>query len=786
MASSTLDIPTTSNISPASVNFIVSGRYEGEMSAPTAGLDLLDLRIDVDQRYPNSPVMNRISGDFYQLNKITVPGSPPLVSRVYRESWIVSNPQLTKHADRVTIVGSVVFWKGIHPPTTLQIVIKNPQSGVSTIAEVSLTSAGGQPVLYKCGRKSDAFREVEMEIDICASVNNFPTLPGFLTTDHPVRPAGTIMRTLNIEESYREAGVLVSISPTHDVIDDSDAQFDSWSAAELHDVMEKSFSKIGGSWPQWAMWGVLAGRYDNPGVGGLMFDAAAAFGGAGSAPERQGFAVFRNHPWFDALTSAPPGTRDEAAAARQFLYTWVHEAGHAFNFLHSWNKNRPDALSWMNYDWRYDNLHGADSFWSNFNFRFDDEELIHLRHGNRASVIMGGDPWASGGHLESPPEAEYLAAPPGALSTIDGDVPVEFLIRSKPYFEFMEPVSIELRIRNLLPNLTLNLDTRLNPEYGGVVIHIRRPDGRILEYSPVMCKLAVPGYKQLLPLVIGDEPGDDRYSEEVGLSYGRYGFYFDEPGEYLVRALYQGAGDLLIPSNIHRLRVGTPVSRDLDITAQDFFSYEIGMSLYLEGSRSQSLEKGFNLMSHMSEKYADSLLGAKLAATVANSLTQPFFSIEDRDKGPQPQTLKLTKLHNADPEAALQKTTTAVELIRNRNDKDLNLSYRQIVGQRVDCLLALQRTEDARTELNKLHDDLQNTGANPPVLRRIRTLSEQIDAGGATGRQKLWERVRVQDRKADEVLVNEQTDRERIAKTQSELTEKAKRLRKIRLKRDVQ
>ena len=47
----------------------------------------------------------------------------------------------------------------------------------------------------------------------------------------------------------------------------------------------------------------------------------------------------------------------------------------------------------MNYDWRYDSTNGPDSFWSHFEFRFDDEELVHLRHGNRSAVIMGGDPW---------------------------------------------------------------------------------------------------------------------------------------------------------------------------------------------------------------------------------------------------------------------------------------------------------------------------------------------------------------------------------------------------------
>lgn len=748
-----VDCPSTGNPSPASTEFIVSGRYEGEMSAPTAGLDLLDLRLDVDRRYPNSPVMNRISGDFYQLNKITVPGSPPVISRVYRESWIVSSPQVARQADQVTITGLVTFWKGIHPPTTLQISIRNPATAVNTIADVSFISAGGQPALYNCTRRSDAFRELEMEIDVCASVNNAPILPNILTTDHPVRPGGMTQRTLTIEESYREAGVLVTIPPAHDVIDDSDPQFDAWSAAELHDVMESNFSKIGGVWPQWSMWGVLAGRFNEPGVGGIMFDAAAAFGGAGSAPERQGFAIFREHQWFEDLTTPPPANRDQAAAARQFLYTWMHEAGHAFNLLHSWNKNRPDSLSWMNYAWKYDNLHGADSFWSNFSFRFDDEELIHIRHGDRASVIMGGDPWASGGHMEAPPGAEHLAVPPSALSTIDGTVPLEFLIRSKPYFEFMEPVAIELRIRNLLPDLALTLDTRLNPEYGGVVIHIRRPDGRIIEYSPVMCKLAFPDYRTLEPLREGVERGDDRYSEEVVLSYGRYGFYFDEPGEYLIRALYQGAGDLLIPSNIHRLRVGSPLTRDLDITAQDYFSYEVGMNLYLEGSHSQYLRKGFNVMAEMSKKYADSLLGAKMAATVANSFTKPFFSVGDRPKDPQvKEKLTLKKTYDADPETALQITDTAVDFIRNRNEKALNLSYRQLVGQRVDCLLSLNREADAQQELQQLHDDLEKTGANPPVLRNIRALAEDIEATGTTRVQKLWERVRAQDRKAENVM----------------------------------
>jgi hypothetical protein len=33
---------------------------------------------------------------------------------------------------------------------------------------------------------------------------------------------------------------------------------------------------------------------------------------------------------------------------------------------------------------------GAAAFWSTFSFQFDDQELVHLRHGTRNAVIMDG------------------------------------------------------------------------------------------------------------------------------------------------------------------------------------------------------------------------------------------------------------------------------------------------------------------------------------------------------------------------------------------------------------
>ena len=410
--------------------------------------------------------------------------------------------------------------------------------------------------------------------------------------------------------------------------------------------MVQYYKGAASGWPRWEIWGFMASEYVQPEVGGIMFDAAILRGAANDGePDRRGFAVFRKHSWFSALDKPEP-TDPEAKvryirAQRQLLYTWVHEAGHAFNFLHSWDKNRPDALSWMNYDWRYEQRHGAGSFWSNFAFRFDDEELIHLRHGDRSSVIMGGDPWSSGGQIEAPPGAEYLTAPPAAMSKVEGQPPLEIKLRAQPYFEFMEPVLIEARVRNLFDGFPIDVDPRFNPEHGGVIYFIRRPDGRIVEYAPILCKLSAGERIELKPSRKGHE-GEDRFSQEVFLSYGQYGFYFDRPGDYHIRAVYQGLGDVLIPSNILRIRVGHPFKPEVDIKAQDYFTPGVGMLLYLYGSRSPALSNEWQFLLKLADEFKKSMLGVAPFAGPGQRPAQALLRAGHRKEGRLPDAISHT------------------------------------------------------------------------------------------------------------------------------------------------
>jgi hypothetical protein len=673
------------------------------MTGPRPGRSALDLRVDIDPRHANSPVMDRISGDFYTVFRQVWPNRPPFSWQIYRESWIVDAPAVAWSRCEVVITGRVRFYTGSHPATTVRVRI--PWRAFATVgpAEVTFTESGGSTSSYSCPRRSDCFRSVTMEADVAQSVNVAPLLPSYDTHAHATRPPGLPQRTLTFEEAYDEAGICVNVAPTHTVIDDSDPAFTTWSDSELHDALETHFSFFGTT-PTWHVWGAMVGTHDEATTAGIMFDYGTVYGGPGRLPERQGFAIFRGHPVFNNLPPAAPTTPAEAEALRYFLYVWVHEAGHAFNFLHSWDKGRPDALSWMNYP-QY-----VTDYWSDFEFRFDDEELIHLRHGNRSEVIFGGDPWSTGGHLE---------VPVGAMAQMEGNAPLELLVRSKDYFEYLEPVAVELRLRNLSPDLPIGVDARLNPDYGRTTIYVRAPDGRIRQFTPIIQKEGTEKLLLLAP-VGSDVSGADRYSESVMIAFDKFGFLFEEPGEYLIRAAYQPSADMQILSPMHRVRVGRPVSREEDRLAQDVFSHEVGMSLYLGGSQSPFLRKGMDQLEDLAQRYPASPVGARAAIVVANSIAKPFFRIDD------PVTPVLTQVHEADPGRALAMTSPALEQFKETDDPALNLAYHQLVRSRVGYLLDQGQAKDAKRELTSLQGDLEKRGVNESVLNDIKADAAQL------------------------------------------------------------
>jgi hypothetical protein len=331
---------------------------------------------------------------------------------------------------------------------------------------------------------------------------------------------------------------------------------------------------------------------------------------------------------------------------------------------------------------------------------------------------MGGDPWSSGSHLE---------APNLSMTQIEGKSPLELIVRSKDYFDFMEPVIVELRLRNLLTETSVMIDKRFAPEYGGVAVYIQKPDGHVVQYDPLICAVGKP-QTQLLAAAGSGDAGNDRYSREVFLSYGSSNFYFDRPGEYRIRAVYQGLGDVLIPSQTHRIRIGAPLTREVDRTAQDYFTDEVGLTLYLQGSRSPYLAKGSKVLEDMADRYGTTELGAKIAMTLANGVSRPFYRVRRAEGAPdQPggRSAAMVQTATADPRQALAMTEQALDLYQNDSNKVSNLAYRRVVQRRADYHEAAGTPGQAKQELQQLAQDLSKRGANATVVNRYQLLANR-------------------------------------------------------------
>src|SRR5262249_51225250 len=160
-------------------------------------------------------------------------------------------------------------------------------------------------------------------------------------------------------------------------------------------------------------------------------------------------------------------------------------------------------------------------------------------------------------------------------------------------------------------------------------------------------------------------------------------------------------------------------SREEDRRAQDFFSYAVGMSLYLQGSRSPYLRKGMEQLEEVANRYADSDLGAKAALVLASSLVKPFHRIEkptfaivpDRKILNAPSTAASAppsgkvkgEVVKPDPEAALRWTEKALAQVKAEpkggSHRDSNLLYSHVVAQRAALFEKLDRKDDARQEV---------------------------------------------------------------------------------------
>lgn len=655
----------------------VRGRYR------SAGVGFqLELRVDVDGRRP----MKRLSGDFFSVSGGTTS---------YFGSFVVNAPTVTTTATQVKVEGLGTYTWAAGAPFVRVTIPRTTLFQPAKPATVQFITPPNTPgASYLCQFGSSYFRTILFEQDSVAGSVPFVSYDTGSLPQPPSSPA----RVLTVPKAFQEAGLDVQVAGAPNVIPISAAGAGAapkWSDSELHNAMANHFSLFANV-PQWRVWLLVATSHDG-GYRGIMFDYSDAF-------QRQGCAVF-----YDAIKGS------DAASQRAQLRTYVHELGHAFNLLHSWQKNlaNPPAplgpngglgdLSWMNYAWKYQppppTPGGEAAYWSSFPFHFTDNEVVHLRHGFYRNVIMGANPFGKGAAEVDPDLFDQPVVDNSGLS---------MELRCKDGFEYGEPVVVELK---LSATDLRGRDTHgyLHPNDDFVSIAIRQPSGRTIVYRPMLRRCADESRTIRL------DPGQPAIYDSAYIGFGRDGFYFEQPGQYALRAQYVAADGSRIMSPVLRLRVRPPASKEDERIGELLLDEPQGQILALLGSDAETLRAGNEALDTLLEQHGRHPLSV-YARLVKGINAERDFKDLTADKE--------LRVRRAKPKESVE-LLSSVEQASTKDEGVDNITLNMAMRRLARAEARAGNPEQATKVMDRMVGIFTKKGLNPHVLQ---TVSREADA----------------------------------------------------------
>jgi len=522
--------------------------------APARG----ELRVDIDGPQP----LRRLSGVITQ----------GVADRLH---WVANvgpvDPQGTQWR------GSIWYRNGTNvllPHTTVELRLRT----VDGEREAEVRFSGTAPPKTRVYRRKSAyFHPVEFEFDAVAGVTPILT---YATHSHPNRPAGLPAEALAIETVFRRAGFDVTTGPPGTVPSGAAGPGATWSNSEMHDAMRIYWSRFAGI-AQWALWVFFAPRHDDgPSLGGIMFDDIGP-------QHRQGTAIFTN----SFIAQAPASeTAKTAWVSRMQFWCAIHEMGHSFNLAHSWQKslgqswiplaNETQVRSFMNYP--YNVSGGQTAFFSDFAYRFSEQELLFMRHAPERFVQQGNARWFDNHafrQVETSPEPKLQL-----------EVRVN---RPDPTFEFLEPCTVELKLTNISDEPLL-VGERVLADADHLVVIVKRDGNEAKRWQP----FAQYCWKEANAVL---EPGKSRY-DSLFVGAGSGGWLLAEPGWYTIQVALMLDEEELV-SNRLRVRITPPRDYDEAYWAQDFFSEDVGSAMAFDGSR--VLKKANDVMEEVADRFKD-------------------------------------------------------------------------------------------------------------------------------------------------------------------------------------
>lgn len=658
-------------------------------------LDGEELRLDVDGRYP----------------QMTASGSIP-ISPVQRVHWIAS-----VHATGPNTYTGGIWYKDPAVTPFGYTIVDIKVSSLLVLgrkAKVVFSGPGLKPRIRLFKFRSPYFHKVEVEYD-----SESPLVPVLQidTCAHPNHPATLPCENLTIRQVFQRSGFDTAISPNTSNV--TGAPGGTWSDMEMHDAMTVFWSRFA-NLPQWALWTFFANQHEaGSNLGGIMFDDIGP-------NHRQGTSLF-----YDSFISDPPPAGDPnpaASIARSRFWTAVHEMGHAFNLAHSWQKSlgapfgspwiplmdEPEARSFMNYPFF---VAGQDpAFYADFEYRFTDQELLFMRHAPERFVRMGDAAWFDHHGFE---QTRQLARPPLSLEIRAN--------RPTPVFEFLEPVMIELKLKNISTTPQI-VDENILTTLDGITIALKRQGSPARQFLPFAQYCMQPAAKTL-------QPNEAIYAS-VYVTAGLNGIDVAEPGRYMLQAaLHTPEGDIV--SKPFTLRIATPKGVEEDVVAQDFFSDSVSRVLAFDGSR--VLPEANAVLRNVVERLGDRRVAKHARVPLGLAIAEPAKVLSvgagagAETGGGAASARKTIKVESAQPERAESDLKAALMTQPDVAAESLgHVDYKVYVDELTDLLEAQGDIDEAAETQETLHKIMASRNVLPRVLAEIdeRRQALRTESGG--------------------------------------------------------
>ena len=647
-----------------------------------------------------------ISADCMEL-RLDVDGDTPLMkaSGTARASdstkfhWIAS----------LTADGGQDRWKGcicykhpedeetVFPYDTVAIKVAQNASSMEQEATLAFSNATGLSHDMTFEFRSLYFHTVNIEFDFQENQREKSTTK-FNTHAHSNRPEDLPRETLKIETVFERSGFCVTPSDHGEEVPLEIAEDEEWSDEELHDAMQEYWSLFPEDSPkaQWALWFLFASEHENSNLSGIMFDDIGE-------QHRQGAAIFND----GRLDKLPSGESEAWRERKKFFYA-CHEIGHCFNLAHSWEKestletpwvhqeNEPEARSFMNYPSK---VEGEDkAFFRDFRYRFSESELIFMRHAPQSFVEMGNAVWFDNHAFE---EGFVTPAQPSFLLELRVN-------RENAVFEFMEPVTLELKLTNISGRKLMVEENLLSTSYSMFVV-IKR-DGR-------HARRLIPFARYENDFTVKLKSKKSLY-ESLFVSAGINGWDIKDPGKYLVQVALHHKGEDII-SNEFKIHVLEPQNSAEKDYSRKLFCEDVGRVLYFGGSG--VLETANSILRDAAKNFKDRKIAMHASVALGSALSRNLkhLVLADQEKGPRFKVMTGKAKTEEEVEEAQDFVVTALisrggEAVESFG----HINYKRCADQLVDWLDRTKKTREAAESCEIFYGILSTRKVQGRPIRR--------------------------------------------------------------------